>query len=59
MPNTELHEYIDGHREEINRDALAVLRKLDGTPAAAVTLLAGVPGAELDQYGGMPDPECR
>jgi len=33
----------------------AALRQLDGIAVAAVALLAGVPVAELQRYGGMPD----
>jgi hypothetical protein len=49
-----VREYIDAHRDEINTGVRAALRQLDGSSASAVSLLAGVPVEQLDEYGGMP-----
>jgi hypothetical protein len=49
-----VREYIEAHRSEINEGIRAALASLDGSPASAVSLLAGIPVDQLDEYGGMP-----
>ncbi|GCD91089.1 hypothetical protein [Nocardioides sp. LS1] len=43
-----LREYIDAHREEINAGIKAALGQLNGTAAAAASLLTGLGAEELD-----------
>ncbi len=50
-----VREYIAAHRDEINEGVRQALRRLDGSPESAVSLLTDVPVDELDQYGGMPE----
>jgi predicted transcriptional regulator len=49
-----VREYIDAHRDEINAGIKAALGQLNGTDAAAVSLMTGLSGEELDDLGGMP-----
>lgn len=48
-----VREYIDAHRDEINAGVKAALGQLDGTQAAAVSLMTGLSPAELDDLGGL------
>lgn len=48
-----VREYIDAHREEIQRNALEALRSLDGSAASAVKLLAGTTDEEIARFGGL------
>lgn len=48
-----VREYIDAHREEIQRNALEALRSLDGSVAGAVKLIAGATDEELARFGGL------
>ncbi|MFE5507233.1 MULTISPECIES: hypothetical protein [Amycolatopsis] len=49
-----VREYIDAHREEINAAIKAALGQLNGSDSAAVSLMTGFSGDELDALGGMP-----
>ena len=49
-----VREYIDAHGDEINAGIKAALGQLNGTEAAAVSLLIDISGEELDDLGGMP-----
>lgn len=49
-----VREYIDIHRDEINAGIKAALGQLNGTDAAAVTLMTGLGSEELDDLGGFP-----
>ena len=49
-----VREYIDAHRDEINAGIKAALGQLNGTDAAAVSLMTGLGGEELDDLGGLP-----
>lgn len=48
-----VREYIERHREEIQKAALEALRTLDGSTASAVQLLTGASDDELDELGGF------
>ncbi len=48
-----VREYIERHREEIQKAALDALRTLDGSTKSAVQLLTGASDAELDELGGF------
>lgn len=48
-----VREYIDTHREEIQRSALEALRSLDGSNASAVKLITGATDEEIDRFGGL------
>ena len=50
-----VREYIDAHRDEINAGIKTALGQLNGTDAAAVSLMTGLGGEELDDLGGMPE----
>lgn len=50
-----VRDYIEAHREEIGRAALAALKELDGTNASVVSLLSGFSQQELDELGGVPE----
>jgi predicted transcriptional regulator len=49
-----VREYIDAHRDEINAGVKAELARLDGSDAAAVSLMTGLSADELDDLGGLP-----
>lgn len=53
--DTAVREYIDNHRDEINANVRVALAQLNGGAAAAVSLLSGLSGDELDDLGGLPD----
>lgn len=46
-------QYIDAHRDEINAGIKAALGQLNGTDGAAVSLMTGLSGEEVDDLGGM------
>lgn len=48
-----VREYIERHREEIQKAALEALRTLDGSMKSAVQLLTGASDDELDELGGF------
>lgn len=48
-----VREYIERHREEIQKAALEALRTLDGSTKRAVQLLTGASDDELDELGGF------
>lgn len=48
-----VREYIERHREEIQKAALEALRTLDGSTKSAVQLLTGASADELDELGGV------
>ncbi|MGX1693752.1 type II toxin-antitoxin system VapB family antitoxin [Microbacterium keratanolyticum] len=48
-----VREYIERHREEIQKAALEALRALDGSTKSAVQLLTGASDDELDELGGF------
>ena len=48
-----VREFIEAHRDEIQRGALDALRTLDGTTRGAVRLLAGATDDEIDELGGL------
>lgn len=49
-----VREYIAAHRDEINAGIKAALSQLNGTDAAAVSLMTGLSAEELDDLGGLP-----
>ncbi len=49
-----VREYIDAHRAEINAGIQSALGQLNGSDAAAVSLMTGLSAAELDELGGLP-----
>lgn len=49
-----VREYIDAHRDEINAGVKAALSQLNGTDAAAVSMMTGLSTEELDDLGGLP-----
>lgn len=49
-----VREYIDTHREEINAGVKTALGQLNGTDAAAISLLTGFSADELEDLGGLP-----
>ena len=48
-----VREYIDAHREEIEKGALDALRSLDGSARGAVKLLADASDGEIESFGGL------
>lgn len=50
-----VREYIDAHRDEINEGIKTALGQLNGTDAAAVSLMTGLSTDELDDLGGLPE----
>ncbi|WP_417564478.1 hypothetical protein [Microbacterium sp.] len=48
-----VREYIERHREEIQKAALEALHTLDGSTKSAVQLLTGASDDELDELGGF------
>ena len=54
-----VREYIEAHRAEINEGVRAALSRLDGSSASAISMLTDVPVDQLDEYGGMPDPDRK
>lgn len=49
-----VREYIDAHRAEINAGIKSALGQLNGSDAAAVSLMTGLSAADLDELGGLP-----
>ncbi len=49
-----VREYIDAHRNKINAGIKAALAQLNGSDAAAVSLMTGRSADELDDLGGLP-----
>ncbi|HEX6232336.1 MAG TPA: hypothetical protein VFZ63_04345 [Jiangellaceae bacterium] len=49
-----VREYIDAHRDEINAGVKAALGRLNGSDAAADSLMTGLSADELDDLGGLP-----
>lgn len=49
-----VREYIDAHRDEINAGIKVALKQLNGTDAAAVSMMTGLSAEELDDLGGLP-----
>ncbi|MBC8094101.1 MAG: hypothetical protein H7Y15_19645 [Pseudonocardia sp.] len=49
-----VREYIDAHRDEIDAGIKIALDRLNGTDAAAVSLMTGLSAEELDDLGGLP-----
>lgn len=52
-----VREYIENHRESIQQGVLEALGQLDGSSASSVALLAGLSKEELDDVGGVVEPE--
>lgn len=48
-----VREYVERHREEIQKAAIDALRTLDGTTKSAVQLLTNAGDEELDELGGL------
>ena len=48
-----VREYIDAHRDEINVGIRAALGQLNGTDAAAVSMMTGLSAEELEDLGGL------
>ena len=48
-----VREYIQNHRDEIQKAAFDALRALDGSTKSAVQLLTGASAEELDELGGF------
>ena len=51
-----VREYIENHREQIQRGVIEALGQLDGTAASSVAMLAGLSPDELDAIGGIDEP---
>lgn len=51
--NEAVREYIERHRDEIQKAAIDALRALDGTTKSAVHLLTDASDEELDELGGF------
>jgi hypothetical protein len=51
-----VREYVENHREEIQRGVLEALGQLDGSTASSVRLLANLSATELDDIGGLDEP---
>jgi len=51
-----VREYVENHRDEIQRGVLEALGQLDGTTASSVRLLANLSATELDDIGGLDEP---
>ena len=51
-----VREYVENHRERIQRGVLEALGQLDGTTASSVRLLANLSATELDDVGGIDEP---
>lgn len=49
-----VREYIDAHRDEINAGIKSALGQLNGTDAAAVSLMTSLGDEQLDDLGGLP-----
>ncbi len=49
-----VREYVDTHRDEINAGIKDALGQLNGTDAAAVSLMTGLSAEEIDDLGGVP-----
>lgn len=49
-----IREYVDAHRDELNEAIQQSLARLDGSQAAAVSLLTGLDADELAELGGLP-----
>ena len=49
-----IREYIDNHRQEINDGVRSALKSLDGSDAAAVSLMTGFSRDDIDDLGGLP-----
>lgn len=49
-----VREYVDAHRDEINAGIKLALSQLNGTDAAAVSLMTGLSEDQLDDVGGLP-----
>jgi predicted transcriptional regulator len=49
-----VREYIDTHRDEITAGIAAALKQLNGSDAAAVSMMTGLSAEELEELGGMP-----
>lgn len=48
-----VREYVEHHRDEIQKAALDALRSLDGSTKSAVQLLSGASDEEIDELGGL------
>lgn len=49
-----VREYVQRHRDKIERGVTEALAHLDGSPRSAVALLTGLSDAEIDEVGGLP-----
>ena len=49
-----VREYIDAHRDEINAGIKSALGRLNGSDAAAISMMTGFGVEELDDLGGLP-----
>jgi predicted transcriptional regulator len=52
--NAAVREYIDAHRDEINKGIQTALGQLDGSTASALSLVTGISTEELEDLGGLP-----
>lgn len=48
-----VREYVESHRDEIQKAALDALRTLDGSTKSAVQLLTDASDEEIDELGGL------
>ncbi len=48
-----VREYINAHRDEINAGIRATLGQLNGTDAAAVSMMTGLSAEEIEDLGGL------
>jgi hypothetical protein len=49
-----VREYVDAHRDEITAGIKAALGHLNGSDAAAVSLMTDLSADKLDDLGGLP-----
>lgn len=50
-----VRNYVDAHRAEINEGIRAAMRSLDGTDAAAISLVTGFSADRIAALGGLPE----
>jgi len=50
-----VREFVDNHRDEINRGVRDALDRLDGSNASAISLLSGFSPERISALGGLPE----
>lgn len=48
-----VHAYVEQRRDELRHQLQEVIRRLDGTRRARVSVLTGIPPEQLDELGGV------